>query len=122
MVQFQNMTLRNALLFVLLVLTCANAKLALAANSEPQTNTRKEFVSACIEAFKASSESKGSDPNGIGQRICDCTVKESQHQGTTPDALKTETGRIKADPKYRIRDPKLLAAFQYCTIETLREE
>ena len=58
----------------------------------------------------------------IGQKICECTVTESKSQGATLATLKAETAKIKADPKHKIGDPKLLAAFQYCAIELLRTD
>ena len=78
----------------------------------------REFVAACIQGFDTAS-SNGS--MGVGRQICECTAKESKHQKVSPASFRSETAKIKADPKYQIQDPKLLAAFQYCTIETLRE-
>jgi hypothetical protein len=80
---------------------------------------QKNFVSACTEAFDRSS---GNGSQAIGQKICECTVIESKSQGATPATLKRETAKIKADPKHKISDPKLLAAFQYCAIELLRDD
>src|SRR4051812_23309564 len=77
----------------------------------------REFVSACMLAFDQSS-SNGSV--GVGRQICECTIEESKHQGATATVVKKETAKIKADPKYRIQDPKLLAAFQVCAIEAAK--
>lgn len=78
----------------------------------------REFVSACIQAFDQSS-SNGS--LGVGRQICECTAKESKHEGVTRSSLQRETAKIKADSKYQIQDQKLLNAFHYCTIETLHD-
>jgi hypothetical protein len=79
----------------------------------------REFVQACMLAFDQSS---GNGSVGVGRQICECTVEESKHQGATRASVQKETAKIKADPKYKISDPKLLAAFQYCTIELMRQE
>jgi hypothetical protein len=78
---------------------------------------RREFVSACRVAFDKSSETAAQE---FGAKVCECTIQESKHQGATLASIKSETAKIKADPKYKISDPKLLAAFQYCTIELLQ--
>jgi len=72
----------------------------------------KEFVTACIAAFSASA---GTEENG-GEQICTCTAEESKHQGVTIKELTRETSQIKKDPKYKIRNKKLLASIQYCTV------
>lgn len=102
------------LLTTLILAFYATPLFAVAIPADP----RREFVAACIQAFNQSSEI---DAPQVGKLICECTVKESKHQGATLASLKAETQKIKADPKYKISDPKLLAAFQYCTIELLRE-
>jgi hypothetical protein len=79
----------------------------------------REFVSACIEAFDRSS-SNGSV--GIGRRMCECTLKESKSQGVTRAALVSETAKIKADYRYEIKDPRLMAAFRVCAIEEMQAE
>jgi hypothetical protein len=103
--------------YLLLALFCSIS--AAAAPKPAKVDPRREFVSACVQAFN---QSTGNEAREVGVTICECTSKESKHQGATLESLKAETQKIKADPKYKISDPKLLAAFQYCTIETLREE
>lgn len=96
---------------------------AVAAPKPAKLDSRREFVSACTQAFNRSSGADaGSEAREVGVAICECTSKESKQQGATLESLKSETQKIKADPKYKISDPKLLAAFQYCTIEMLREQ
>ena len=72
------------------------------------------FVSACFEAFK---QSQGGAAEGLGRLICECTGPESISQGVSIAQLSSQAARIRKDPKYRIQDPKLLAAFQYCTLK-----
>jgi len=57
---------------------------------------------------------------GVGRQICECTAKESKHQGASAAALRRETAKIKADPKHPIEDAHVLDAFHYCTIEMLK--
>jgi hypothetical protein len=88
-----------------------------AASGAPPPDTSRQFVSACMLAFDQSS---GNGSLGVGRQICECTAKESLHQGATVAALRRETAKIKADPKHPIEDPHVLDAFHYCTIETLK--
>lgn len=94
--------------------------LAGAATQSPNTkpDPYREFVTSCIQAFDQSSQNGSL---GVGRQICECTAKESKHEGVTRDSLQRETAKIKADPKYQIQDQKLLNAIHYCTIEMLHD-
>jgi hypothetical protein len=94
------------------------------ASATTAPSQRQEFIAACVHAFNQSNGGAAGEDRSlreVGRKICDCTASESKHQGVTPASLKSETAKIQADPKYKISDPKLLAAFQYCSIETLRD-
>lgn len=84
---------------------------------KPLTSGEREFLTSCSHAFALSSEG---DADGIGKKICDCATHESRHEQVSAAALKRETARIKADPKYKIEDQKLLNAIQYCSIEVMK--
>jgi hypothetical protein len=103
-------------LLIALLITLFNVSLTFAATARPDPN--RAFVDSCILAFDSSS-SNGSV--GVGRQICECTVKESKHEGVSRKALARETARIKQDPKYRIQDQKLLNALQYCSIQILKD-
>lgn len=105
--------MRNRLMALVFTL-CARP--AYSAVSTPKDLDR-QFVSACMLAFDQSS---GNGSVGVGRQICECTAKESRHQGATVAAIRRETAKIKADPKHPIEDPHVLDAFHYCTIETLK--
>lgn len=78
----------------------------------------QDFKSTCIEAFV---KSNGADGELAGREICGCAVAESRHQGVTRPALRRETSRIRQDPAYQIQDKRLLAAFQYCTVVSMKK-
>lgn len=78
----------------------------------------KRFALSCKEAFKYSTPADGSDE--LGREICDCTVKESRSEGVTSEAMERETAHIKADPKHKIEDEKLLNAFHHCTFKIIQ--
>ena len=79
------------------------------------------FVDTCMTAFNGSVEipAQTSEHGAFGKAVCQCTAGESKLQGVTQKSLETETKKIQGDPKYKISDPKLLAALQYCTLKTM---
>jgi hypothetical protein len=77
----------------------------------------REFIDTCVSAF---SQSTGTEDHG-GKKICECVSEESKHQGVKVGELKKETAEIKKDPKYKIQNPKLLAAFHYCSVLSMEE-
>ena len=96
--------------FLLIIMLTFSVTSAVAA---PKTDPYLNFTQACFKGFDPSSEL-------MGHHICECAAEESKHQGVAVTALKKETKRIEADPKYKIQDKRLLASFQYCTIETMK--
>lgn len=98
------------------------AKAAPPVASKPPAKARQEserrFVDSCTRAFEYSTPGHSSE--GVGKSICECTAHESRHEGVKPDALDRETAHIKADPKHKIEDEKLLNAFHYCSIQVLQ--
>lgn len=107
-------------MWVFLALTLLPFHLALAAKA-PVTapDPYREFVAACVTAFDLSS---GNGSDGIGKQICECTAKESRHQGTTVAAIRAETKRIQADPKRQIQDVHLLDSLHYCALTLLHND
>jgi uncharacterized protein with PIN domain len=99
-------------------------KSAFAAKVKPADLTKppySTFVDACETAFNQSTEMPAqTDEHGaFGKTVCACTAGESKLQGVTTKELDTETQKIKADAKYKIANPKLLASLQYCTLKTM---
>jgi len=75
----------------------------------------REFEHVCLSIFARRASPEDAE-NATGNRICKCTSEESKHQGVSVAELKKETTRIRANPKYQIKNPKLLAAFHWCVI------
>jgi len=73
----------------------------------------REFIGACLKGFKP-------EDAAMGEQLCGCAAQESKSQEVTVSALRRETAKIQADPKYKIQDKRLLASFQVCTIETMK--
>lgn len=96
----------------LIFLMSAIAVSAYAANPE-RKKAEADFVAACTSAFEKSNGAEA------GQSICGCTAEESRLQGVTIPQLKSETAEIRKDPKYKIANKGLLAAFHYCTISAM---
>jgi hypothetical protein len=93
-----------------------------AANASPSPSPSpdaiyREFATTCISVF---TQSAGSEEHG-GKSICECTAEESKHQGVTRKELIHETAEIKKDPKYKIKNKKLLASIQYCTVLSMED-
>lgn len=89
------------------------------ATSKPALAIDRDFVAACVQAFDRSA---GNGAKGVGRGICECAATEAHRQGASDAEIKAETDRIHADPKYKLSAPPVLAALQYCTINTLRGE
>lgn len=94
---------------------------AYAAKTAPTTippQIKKEFVDACQVSFKASN---AQTDETIAKNICECTAKDSGFEGVKTSSLKHEAEEIKKNPKYQIKDEKLMNAFRWCTIELMRK-
>jgi hypothetical protein len=62
------------------------------------------FIDACANAF--------------GKDLCECTATESKSQKVPLSHLEKETAKIRADSKYKLHDPGLLASLQYCSMKS----
>jgi hypothetical protein len=104
-----------------ILLLCAHAQ---AKDSTPSKNAQvyTDFIAACTGAFALSSASRGESPTpehlAFGKTLCECTAQESKSQKVSIAHLKKETAKIKADPKYKLSDPGLLASLQYCSMKS----
>jgi hypothetical protein len=103
---------------LILIAATLAATSSLAATQPPKLDRYRAFVDSCTRAFDQSSDN-GS--GGVGHQICECTAKESKHEGVTADALERETAAIRKDHKHQITDQKLLNALHYCSIQVLHE-
>ena len=101
------------------VLVLAIALATLTARAEDKTQPYRDFEQVCLSIF---AQHATDSENASGNRICKCTSKESKHQGVTVSELKAETAKIKKNPKYEIKNPKLLASFQYCVVLAMDEK
>jgi hypothetical protein len=104
-----------ALLLVFLSLPSAQAQ----GLSKPY----QEFIAACTDAFSKSSSTTGDEKPtaehiAFGKSLCECTATESKSQKVPISHLVKETTEIKADPKYKLHDPGLLASLQYCSMKS----
>jgi hypothetical protein len=80
------------------------------------------FIDACTNAFAQSSASGGEKPTpehiAFGKDLCECTATESKSQKVPVSHLEKETAKIRADSKYKLHDPGLLASLQYCSMKS----
>ncbi len=106
---------RYALRMILLPLLLISYSISASAARPPsaQLDPYQEFIGACLKGFKP-------EDSAMGAHLCDCAAQESKSQEVTISALRRETAKIQADPKYKIQDKRLLASFQVCTIETMK--
>jgi hypothetical protein len=80
------------------------------------------FIDACTGAFAQSSSGDGEKPTpehiAFGKSLCECTATESKSQKVPLSHLEKETAKIRADSKYKLHDPGLLASLQYCSMKS----
>jgi hypothetical protein len=80
------------------------------------TKPYQAFIDACTDAFAQSSTAVGGNPTpehvAFGKSVCECTATESK------SSLEKDTAKIKADPKYKLHDPGVLASLQYCSMKS----
>jgi hypothetical protein len=92
------------------------------ARAQGFTQPYREFIEACTGAFARSSAPAGEKPTpehiAFGQSLCECTATESKSQKVPISHLQKETAKIKADSKYQLHDPGLLASLQYCSMKS----
>jgi hypothetical protein len=93
------------------------------ARAQGFTQPYQEFIEACTGAFARSSASSGETPTpehiAFGRSLCECTATESKSQKVPVARLQKETAKIKADSKYKLHDPGLLASLQYCSMKSV---
>jgi hypothetical protein len=86
------------------------------------TKPYQAFIDACTDAFAQSSTAVGGNPTpehvAFGKSVCECTATESKSQKVSIARLEKETAKIKADPKYKLHDPGVLASLQYCSMKS----
>jgi hypothetical protein len=86
------------------------------------TQPYQDFIDACTNAFAQSSSPEGEKPTpehiAFGKSLCECTATESKSQKVPVSHLRKETAKIKADSKYKLHDPGLLASLQYCSMKS----
>lgn len=94
----------------------------LAAWAQGFTKPYQAFIAACTDAFVHSSSASGEKPTpehvAFGKSLCECTATESKSQKVAISHLEKETAKIKADSKYKLHDPGLLASLQYCSMKS----
>jgi hypothetical protein len=118
------MRLPGLLLIIGILLFSSPLDLRLA-QAQGFTKPYQDFINACTDAFTRSSSNTGNNgetptPEHIafGKSLCECTATESKSQKVPIPHLKKETAKIKADPKYKLHDPGLLASLQYCSMKS----
>ena len=109
--------------FLILVTACATlipgfSRAARVSHPKDKTQPYRDFEQVCLSIF---AQHAADSENASGNRICKCTSKESK-QGVTVSELKAETAKIRKNPKYEIKNPKLLASFQYCVVLAMDEK
>jgi len=108
--------------FALVLVLSTFAFCATSANAMDRRTPYRDFEKVCLSIFAKRASEAGDQSNSAGNQICQCTSQESKHQGVTVPELKKETAQIRKDPKYQIRNPKLLAAFQWCVIVAMDQK